>query len=155
ASRSASNLAATLASMGYAEATVDIASAQSDPETGATRVSVSISQGPRYEVTQIHLRVFEAGEMILEEREDVSEIFSRFWLEDQISALRTASYHIGFPNTRVFNTVESERRVDGRVELTLGFDVRRNRQAFIDSVEHIGATDTRIELLERRARLKP
>lgn len=155
ATRAANNLAATLASMGYADATATATRAESDPEDGATRLAVVVEEGPRYQVTRIHYRVFEDGALVLEEREDASEIFSRFWLEDAISELRRKSYHIGFPNTRVFHSIEERQAVDGHVELTLLLEVRRNKQVYIDSVEHIGATDTRVELLERRARLEP
>ena len=143
-----------LQAQGYQDAKVVDTKIDLNDRTGSVIASVTIEKGPRFQVREEQVTTYEDGERQGSDKNDVSAIYNRTWIEDRTRELRNESYHLGFPDTKISSKVIRDNADNGVVTVTVQFDVRRGRKYFIGETRHIGATDTHQPLLERKTRLE-
>lgn len=147
-------LAAALATLGRIDAQVTTKSTDINEETGAVQVVLDVDEGPLYELAKVEVHyIEEEGEPEIEQLE-ADGIYTRTWVEDRVRILRNMSYNLGYPETTVSSQIVKSERENDTVQLHLKFEVQRGSKYILSGVEHIGATDTKESLLNRKADLE-
>lgn len=147
-------LVAALVALGYTDAKIVDRTVDIDPATGAVSATVTVDEGPLYIVQRKRVAIYEDAQLVEERDNQVSAVYNRFWMEEHTRALRNESYKLGFPDTRIASKITESARVEGQMNVAVLFEVRRGNKVILTSVEHVGATDTREELLDRKAKLE-
>lgn len=144
-----------LALLGYADAQFVDTNVSIDRETGAATVELTIDQGRRYRVVERIVALSADANAPTENTESVDALYSRRWIDDQVRALRNESYRLGYPDTRISSKIVHAEPNGPIMEVTVRFEVQRGPKIILSDVEHRGASDTHIHLLQRKAKLQP
>lgn len=146
-------LAVALAALGRTDAKVTTSSIQTDKTSGAVDIALLVTEGPLYKVVAAEVHYLGNGDATEPENLPVSENYSRVWVEDQVRQLRNESYRIGYPDTKVTSRILQATPEGDTVSVKMRFDVQRGPKKTLTSIEHRGATDTHLPLLNRKSDL--
>ena len=145
-----SSLTDILERQGYQEARAEAAAVDQDDRTGAVRVSVKVSEGPKIFVRSIQEQ-FIGAESNLDRTITPNHVYSRVWLQDFALGIKTNLYRRGYPDT----TVEFETLPTGDpTEKDLLARINPGPQMRIGVVQFNGARRTSRGLLSRSVRIK-
>lgn len=147
-------LVAALAALGRIDAKVSPTSIEINEDTGEVNVRLNVEEGPLYKVSKAEVvRIFG-------ERKETSQIplqdtvYTRNWVEDQTRILRNESYRQGYPDTKVSKRIVQAKPEESTVSVHMRFEVNHGPKIILSQVEHRGATDTHLPLLNRKAELE-
>ncbi|MCC5807523.1 MAG: BamA/TamA family outer membrane protein [Opitutales bacterium] len=147
--RGQNNLARRLQVLGYREAAVDVTSLEIDGDSGAVRLVLQVSEGPRYRVRQVRERLSTAAanvglaaETIVPSREkDV--VFSADLERDFATETRNRFFSKGYPDTTVRSGFEIVDTVDGETLVDVRLVVNPGGRARFGEAEFEGLQVTR------------
>lgn len=146
-------LAAALAALGRTDAKVTPVSVDIDKSTGAVDVALQVDEGPLYKITQAEVHYLKEDALLESKEIDPGANYTRAWVEDQVRAIRNEAYSHGYPDTKVSSRILKATPEEGTVSVHILFEVRRGPKITLSGVEHKGATDTHLPLLDRKADL--
>lgn len=147
-------LTAALSNLGYTDAKVTAESIDIDKATGEVDVILNVEEGPLYKVVEATAIYSENAEVVATVPLEADHTYSRNWVDSQIRNLRNESYRLGYPDTKVTSKVANAQPSEGRMDLTVTFEVKRGPKIYLSDIEHVGATDTHHPLLDRKVNLK-
>jgi len=150
------NLRRELANLGYRDATVRVKEQRIDPERGAVRVTVSVTEGPRYEVRSLSVHVIQGPAdlpFVLESLEE-PRVYSIAWEQDTEQTINLQLYRQGYPDART--EIRELHRIEevGRVTLDLVAEVEAGEQVELGQVRFVGVQHMRESFLQHRVHLE-
>ncbi|MBD5781286.1 BamA/TamA family outer membrane protein [Pelagicoccus sp. NFK12] len=148
-------LTAALVAIGRTDAKVTASSIELDKATGAVNVTFQVSEGPLYKITQAEAHYLREENLVETKEIPQGAIYTRTWVEDQTRAIRNEAYRLGYPDTKVSNRVIKATPEENTVSVHIRFEVRRGPKVTLTGVEHKGATNTHLPLLDRKTDLTP
>lgn len=151
-----SSLTDVLERRGYQQATVRANQVEVDDRTGAVRIQVSVSQGPRFGVRSLREAFYAetATQPVETETQMTNQLYSRLWAQDFAQNIRTNLYAQGYPDATVTLRELGRTNFENQVAVDLQADVRTGRKIHVGTVQFQGEKLTRPWLLKRRARIQ-
>lgn len=141
---------------GYAEAAVRAEVTDVERATGAVTIHVGVNEGPRWELSAVHIEHGDApGVHLPDTARWVGSRWNSSVEQDLSEAVRLAIYRAGYPDLTVHVMVTPEPPVDGRRDVTVTVSVAPGRKVTMGHPEFRGNKVTRDSVLERRVRLRP
>jgi len=152
--RSRANLQSHLNTLGYFKARVKAELIESNRETGACSVQVSITEGPKHLVDAVEIEVAEGGpEPEVDLLKYAEEPYSRFITQDLTRELRNRYYDLGYPDAVIKSSTTIEDGASGEKRVEIRLDVNPGPQVFISSITYSGSRDTKPSLIRSRLRV--
>ncbi|MEY4489729.1 MAG: hypothetical protein RIQ79_2237, partial [Verrucomicrobiota bacterium] len=155
--RAAAQLRDTLRAEGYAEAKVDLLETEPDEKSGAVRLEVRVSQGPRWRVTGWRAEVAGGGEI---PGGELAELQGATWSHakalDLAHTVRRRYHELGYAEVRASWSAEPAEIAPGATErgVVAVARVQPGPLIRIGEVHFLGAHKTKPELLSSRAKLE-
>jgi outer membrane protein insertion porin family len=153
--RSISRLSGALEQKGYENATASVTYLQRDDKTGRVNATIKIEQGLKSVVRTVQEEFFRENETTPYRTNNViyQQAYSRFWLQDFTLHLKTNSFHLGYPDTKVDIKTNHEQIVGKLLEKDLLATVHQGPQVILGKVEFTGQEKTRVSAMRDRVHL--
>ncbi|HYG23983.1 MAG TPA: BamA/TamA family outer membrane protein [Verrucomicrobiae bacterium] len=150
--RSIGNLTDQLHRLGYQNASVVTTNIDSNPQTGATRATVVVQQGPQFIVRSVFQELYIDTNAEPAESRTVypGEPFSKIWEQDHGQSLRTNYFQMGYPDTTVTIETAGQSTQTNQVQLDMKAVVHTGPRVRVGTVSFSGNVRTRDAVLERR-----
>jgi outer membrane protein assembly complex protein YaeT len=153
---SCASLRDVLERQGHEAARVRATSVDMDDATGAVKVGVAVEEGPRSIVRSVRKEFYLEGQpqADLIQTNFPNQPYSRFWVQDFTTSLKTNGYRRGYPDNAVEMTTLQRQVHGGAAELDLLAVVRSGPLIHVGKVEFSGEKRTQPELMASRVKLK-
>jgi outer membrane protein assembly complex protein YaeT len=151
-----SSLKDVLARRGYEQASAVAAQLSQDDKTGAVKALIQVQQGRKSVVHSVREEFFFGTETEPAEVRTVlpDKPYSKLWEQDFTQALKTNSYHRGYPDTKVEVQRLKEQTSAGLVLLDLLVEIHSGDKIKLGKVDFEGQKKTKLSLLRQRVRLQ-
>ena len=146
--RAVGNLLETLRRRGYADAAVQVADLQTNPENGRVDVTVQVRPGPQWRVTALTFEITgkEPAPGALA-RDRLGEPWSELWRQDVAMDIRRWYFGHGYPDVRVRLVADAAAERAGQRATTVTAHVTPGPQVRVGTVRFTGNARTRESVL--------
>ena len=152
--RSKGHLQTHLNTMGYNKARVKAELVDSNRETGACTVKVSIFEGAKHLVDSVEVKVEGEGpEADIDLEKYLGQPYSRFITQDVSRELRNRYYELGYPDTAIKSSISIEEGLNDEKAVRILVDAAPGSQVFVSSISYSGSKTTQSSLIRARLNL--
>ncbi len=154
--RSRGNLQSHLNTIGYFRARVKTDLVESDFETGACSVRVSISEGKKHLVDSVEVNVVGDGpKPAIDLQKYQEQPYSRFITQDVTRELRNHYYELGYPDATLKSSSSISDGANGEKRVNIRVDATPGPQIFVSSISYSGSRETKPSLIRSRLKIGP
>lgn len=148
------NLQMHLNTLGFFDASVKVELVESDRESGACSVLVSIDEGEKHLVGLVDVKVSGGGPIPdLDLQKYVNQPYSRFITQDVSRELRNRYYEMGYPDTVIKSSLTFEDGTNSEKQVIIRLDATPGPQVHISSISYSGSRITKPSLIRSRLKL--
>jgi len=146
------NLQAELQNMGYQDAQASVDTVDIDQKTGGVRVDISVEEGPRYWLRDVHDALAEDvsddyARKLLRDDQQVEEPYSQSKARDYATRLRNIFYQNGYPGVEIGLEPTYGDANEEKVDVELDLVVTPGPRTRLAAVELEGFNDTKAEFV--------